>query len=168
MRLPARAAALASFVILASTPAIAAAPEARAKPAAVARSAASSPAATASAAASASAAAIPIEFDGTLESGRTYVAEVAWDNNALHIWRPVKDVKVPRQHAWSIDWTNLAQFTSLKSPATRAKPQRFHFRVTGVDVSSGSPAMAWTTIYHCEVLAVDGVAGPPAAATRRK
>ncbi len=166
MRSVLRAACIALAAILAVTQAIAAAPGAKAVSAAASRSAVSS-AATASAPAAAAAAA-PVEFEGTLESGRTYVAEVAWDNNALHIWRPLKDVKVPRQHAWTIDWTNLARFPALKTPATRAKPQRFHFRVTGVDVSSGSPAMPWTTIYHCEVLAVDGVAGPPATSTRRR
>ena len=160
-----RAACIALVAILGGTQAIAAAPGAKKVSAAASGSVASSAAATASAPAAATA---PVEFEGTLESGRTYVAEVAWDNNALHIWRPLKDVKVPRQHAWTIDWTNLAKFAALKTPATRAKPQRFHFRVTGVDVSSGSPAMPWTTIYHCEVLAVDGVAGPPATSTRRR
>ena len=124
-----------------------------------------------SAAVAASAAATttaPVEFEGTLESGKTYVAEVAWDNNALHIWRPLRDVKVPRQHAWTIDWANLARFPALKTPAARAKPQRFRFTVTGVDVSSGSPTNPWTTIYHCDVLAVETGAAPSAAAPKRK
>ncbi|MEP7141190.1 MAG: hypothetical protein ABI745_16260 [Caldimonas sp.] len=113
-------------------------------------------------------AAAPVEFEGTLEAGKTYVAEVAWDNNALHIWRPIVDVKVPRQHAWTIDWTNLARFPALKTNAARARPQRFRFTVAGVDVSSGSPMIPWTTIYHCDVIAVEALAAPPAAAPKRK
>jgi hypothetical protein len=110
----------------------------------------------------------PIEFSGALESGKTYVAEVAFDNNALHIWRPIKDVQVPRQHTWTIDWTNLAKFPALKTTPARGKPQRFQFRVTGVDVSSGSPTIPWNTIYHCEVLGVEAVAGAPAPGAKRK
>ena len=110
----------------------------------------------------------PVEFIGVLESGKIYVAEVAFDDNALHIWRPIKDVHVPRQHAWTIDWINLAKFPALKTTATRARPQRFQFRVTGVDVSSGSPMIPWNTIYHCEVLGVEPVAGAPAPGAKRK
>ncbi len=112
--------------------------------------------------------AAPIEFAGTLESGKTYVAEVFFDNNALHIWRPAKDVQVPRNHAWTIDWTNLVKFPALKSAATRARPQRFQFKVAGVDVSSGSPMIPWTTVYRCEIIAFEPVAGAAAAAIRRK
>ncbi len=148
MRGVARAAVLTAFAIFAAAHAVGAAP------------AASATAATAVAA--------PIEFEGTLESGKTYVGEVAFDNNALHIWRPVKDVKVPRQQAWTIDWSNLAKFPTLKTPATRARLQRFQFKVTGVDVSSGSPMIPWATVYHCEVLAVEPVAGAPAPAAKRK
>ena len=116
----------------------------------------------------AAATAAPVEFEGTLESGKTYVAEVAWDNNALHIWRPLLDVKVPRQHAWTIDWAHLDRFPVLKTAAARTRPQRFRFTVTGVDVSSGSPTNPWTTIYHCDVLAVETGAPPSATAPKRK
>jgi hypothetical protein len=114
------------------------------------------------------AAAAPIEFIGTLESGKTYVAEVFFDNNALHIWRPAKDVQVPRQNAWIIDWMNLAKFPALKTAATRSRPQRFQFKVESVDVSSGSPALPWTTVYHCAVLAVEPASGTPAPPARGK
>lgn len=51
----------------------------------------------------------------------------------------VKDVKVTRQHAWTIDRTGFAKFPTLKTAATRARAQRFQFEVNGVDGSSGSP-----------------------------
>ena len=121
---------------------------------------------SAASAASAPFAAAPVEFDGTLESGRSYVGEFAWDGNALHVWRPVKDVKVPRDHAWNLDWTNLAKFPALQSAAVRARPQRFRWAVSSVDVSSGGPGMPWTTIYRCELLGVEPV--PGAAPARRK
>ena len=76
--------------------------------------------------------------------------------------------KVPRQHAWTIDWTNLARFPALKTAAARARPQRFRFTVTGVDVSSGSPMIPWTTIYRCEVLAVEGVVASAPVVPKRK
>jgi hypothetical protein len=112
--------------------------------------------------------AAPIEFEGTLESGKTYVAEVFFDHNALRIWRPVKELQVPRGHAWTITWDRLEKFPALKTPAARARPQRFRFRVEGVDLSSGSPALPWTTVYRCEVMAVEPIAGAPAPAPRRK
>ena len=164
----ARAAAWPALALIAATcsaMAFAAGPDAKASAAAAGRKAA--PAAS-SASDTASTPAAPVEFTGKLEAGKSFVAEVAFDNNALHIWRPVKDVQVPRQHAWTIDWTNLAAFPALKTQGTRAKPQRFQFKVTGVDVSSGSPTAPWTTIYRCELLAVEGVAGPAAPTARRK
>ena len=164
----ARAAAWSTLALIAATcsaMAFAAGPDPKASVAATGKRVA--PAAS-SASATASTPAAPVEFTGKLEPGKTYVAEVAFDNNALHIWRPVKDVQVPRQHAWTIDWTNLAAFPALKTQATRAKLQRFQFKVAGVDVSSGSPVVPWTTIYRCEVLAVEGVAGPAASTARRK
>jgi hypothetical protein len=161
----ARAAAWSALVFVAASltsEAFAAVPDAKASTAAAGRKGAPVAAPVASAFASAPTAAVaPIEFTGVLESGKTYVAEVAFDNNALHIWRPIKEVQVPRQHAWTIDWTNLAKFPALKTTATRARPQRFQFRVTGVDVSSGSPMIPWNTIYHCEVLGLEPVAGAP-------
>ena len=163
-----RAAIRAAVALVAATCSaivVAAAPDAKASAAAASKKAA--PAASA-ASATASTPTAPVEFTGKLEPGKTFVAEVAFDNNALHIWRPVKDVQVPRQHAWTIDWTNLAAFPALKTTAVRAKPQRFQFKVNGVDVSSGSPTVPWTTIYRCELLAVEGVAGPPAPAGKRK
>ena len=163
MRGAARAAALSTFVLVATASAFAAGPDARKSAPGAAPKAGASGASAAPATPSA-----PIEFAGTLESGKTYAAEVAFDNNALHIWRPVKDVQVPRQHAWTIDWMNLAKFPALKNPGTRAKPQRFQFKVTGVDVSSGSPMIPWTTVYHCELLAFEPVAGAPAPTVKRK
>ena len=164
MRSTSRAAALAMVAIFAGASTSVAAADTKA-----ASGAASKSASVASGAAQTAApASPPVEFEGTLESGRTYVADVAWDNNALHIWRPLKDVKVPSQHAWTIAWTNLAKFPALKTPATRARPQRFTFTVSGVDMSSGSPSMPWTTVYRCEVLAVDAVAVAVAPAAKRK
>jgi hypothetical protein len=116
----------------------------------------------------ASAAAAPIEFAGQFEVDRTYVAEVAYDANALHVWRPVKDVQVVANTGWTVEWVNIAQFPALATPATRAKVQRFRFKVLKADVSSGSLTMPWTTFYRCELLAVEPVAGPtPSPAKKR-
>ena len=104
----------------------------------------------------------PVEFSGLLEAGTTYVAEMAHDPRALRIWRPVKEVRVAKNVAWTIDWTNLDRFPQLKTAATQAKPQRFRFHVAKNDVVSGSPVMPWMSTYRCEILAVEpvAVAGP--------
>ena len=127
---------------------------------------ASAPARTTAAAAPAASAApapsAPVEFNGLLEAGTTYVAEMAYDPRALRIWRPVKEVRVAKNVAWTIDWTNLDRFPQLKTAATQAKPQRFRFTVIKNDVVSGSPVMPWMSTYRCEILAVEpvAVAGP--------
>jgi hypothetical protein len=115
------------------------------------REAASAPAA-AMAAASA-----PVEFNGLLEAGTTYVAEMAYDARALKTWRPVKEVRVAKNVAWTITWTNIDHFAQLKNPATQARPQRFRFRVVKNDVVSGSPVMPWMSTYRCEILAFEPV-----------
>ena len=129
-----------------------------------ARSASAPARATAAASETASA---PVEFTGLLEAGTTYIAEVAYDSRALRTWRPVKEVRVAKNVAWTIDWTNLDRFPQLKTAATQAKPQRFRFTVVKNDVVSGSPAMPWMSTYRCEILAVEPVAAarpstPPA------
>ena len=120
-------------------------------------------AAAAPAASAAPAAAFaPVEFNGLLEAGTTYVAEMAYDPRALRIWRPVKEVRVAKNVAWTIDWTNIDRFPQLKTVATQAKPQRFRFTVVKNDIVSGSPVMPWMSTYRCEILAVEpvAVAGP--------
>jgi len=167
MRNVAQFAALSAGVVVAAASAFAAGPDAKTSPPGAARKAVA-PGASAAASKPSAAMVVPLEFAGTLESGKTYVAEVFFDNNALHIWRPAKDVQVPRQHAWIIDWMNLAKFPALKTAATRSRPQRFQFKVEGVDVSSGSPMLPWTTVYHCAVLVVEPAPGAPAAPARGK
>ena len=88
------------------------------------------------------AASAPVEFIGLLEAGTTYVAEMAYDARALRTWRPVKEVRVAKNVAWTIDWTNIDRFPQLKTAATQAKPQRFRFTVVKNDVVSGSPVDA--------------------------
>jgi len=119
-------------------------------------------AAAPTASAAPAAASAPVEFNGLLEAGTTYVAEMAYDPRALRIWRPVKEVRVAKNVAWTIDWTNLDRFPQLKTAATQAKPQRFRFTVIKNDVVSGSPVMPWMSTYRCEILAVEpvAVAGP--------
>ena len=122
--------------------------------------------------AAASAAAAPVaavEFNGLLEAGTTYVAEMAYDPRALRIWRPVKEVSVAKNVAWTIDWINIDRFPHLKIAATQAKPQRFSFTVVKNDIVSGSPALPWMSTYRCEILAVEPVAAPgPAAPPAKK
>jgi hypothetical protein len=128
--------------------------------AAAAKAVAPSAAPPVAASAASAAPSAPIEFSGELEAGRTYGADLAYDANALHIWRPVKDVQVTKNSAWTIEWVNLAKFPALASASVRAKPQRFRFKVLKADVSSGAPDMPWTIIYRCEILAVGPVAAP--------
>ena len=104
------------------------------------------------------AASAPVEFNGVLEAGTTYVAEMTYDTRALRIWRPVKEVRVAKNVAWTIEWANIDRFPQLKSAATQAKPQRFRFVVVKNDVVSGSPALPWMSTYRCEILAVEPVA----------
>ena len=113
-------------------------------------------------AASTAAASTPVEFNGLLEAGTTYLAEMTYDTRALRTWRPVKEVRVAKNVAWTIVWTNIDRFPQLKTAATQAKPQRFRFTVIKNDVVSGSPVMPWMSTYHCEILAVEpvAVAGP--------
>ena len=136
----------------AATPARTASAPARGNAAAAAPAASAAPA-TASA---------PVEFNGLLEAGTTYVAEMAYDPRALRIWRPVKEVRVAKNVAWTIAWTNIDRFPQLKNAATQAKPQRFRFTVVKNDIVSGSPVMPWMSTYRCEILAVEpvAVAGP--------
>jgi hypothetical protein len=129
--------------------------------------------APASAAAPAAAASAPVEFMGIFEVGATYVGEMSYDTRALKIWRPVREVRVAKNVAWTIDWTNIDKFPQLKTPAVQAKPQRFRFRVVKNDVVSGSPALPWMSTYRCEILAVEPVAvvapaGPSKAAPKKR
>ena len=130
------------WVVMATAPSGAAAPKGEA---------ASAPPA-ASAAAQAAAA---IEFIGDFEPGRSYVGDFVYDANALRVWRPVKDVQLAPNSAWTIDWVNLAKFPALASAATRARPQRLRFKVLQVDVSSGHPTMPWTAVYRCTIEAIE-------------
>jgi hypothetical protein len=111
----------------------------------------------------ASAASAAVEFNGLLEAGTTYVAEMAYDSRALRTWRPVKEVRVAKNIAWTIDWTNIDRFPQLKTAATQAKPQRFRFTVVKNDIVSGSPAMPWMSTYRCEIHAVEPVAAAGAS-----
>jgi hypothetical protein len=111
----------------------------------------------------ASAASAAVEFNGLLEAGTTYVAEMAYDSRALRTWRPVKEVRVAKNIAWTIDWTNIDRFPQLKTAATQARPQRFRFTVVKNDIVSGSPAMPWMSTYRCEILAVEPVAAAGAS-----
>jgi len=123
----------------------------------------------AAASAPSAAASAPTEFTGTLAAGVTYVAEVFYDTRALHIWRPVKDMKPGQDVAWTIAWTNLDKFPALKTSATQAKPQRFRFRVVKTDMLSGSPKLPWMVTYQCELLGYEPLpAAAPAQPGRRR
>ncbi|HEY4957707.1 MAG TPA: hypothetical protein VII31_07825 [Caldimonas sp.] len=122
----------------------------------------------AASAASAAPTSAPSEFAGHFEAGHVYVAEVAYDANALRVWRPVKEVQVAPNSAWTVEWTNIAQFPALASASARAKRQRFRFKVLKAAVSSGAPTLPWTYVYSCELIAVDGIGGPSAPAGKRR
>ena len=130
------------WVVMATAPSGAAAPRGEA--------ASASPAASAAAQAAAA-----IEFIGDFEPGRSYVGDFVYDADALRVWRPIKDVQLAPNSAWTIDWVNLAKFPALASAATRARPQRLRFKVLQVDVSSGHPTMPWTAVYRCAIEAIE-------------
>jgi hypothetical protein len=118
--------------------------------------------------ATSAAASAPAEFAGELAAGASYVGDFFYDANALRTWRPVKDVQVDKNSAWTIAWTNLAQFPALASATARAKPQQIRFTVLQVEVSSGAPTMPWSVVYRCEIQAVvKPVAPAPLAGKRR-
>ncbi len=135
-------------VVIATAPCAAAAPKSEAASAPLAPVAASRAASAASADAAS-------EFAGDFEPGRSYVGDFVYDPNALRIWRPVKEVHLAPNSAWTIDWVNLAKFPTLAGAATRARPQRLRFKVLQVDVSSGHPTMPWTAVYRCEIEAIE-------------
>jgi hypothetical protein len=129
--------------------------------AATAKAAAATPATATTAPSAASAVgagSAPVDFIGLLDTGTTYVGDMTYDAQALRTWRPVKPVHVPKNVAWTIDWTNIDKFPQLKSAAGQAKPQRFRFKVVKNDVVSGSPVMPWMSTYSCEILSVEPVA----------
>ena len=70
-----------------------------ATPARTASAPARAPAAAPAASGAPAAAWAPVEFNGLLEAGTTYVAEMAYDARALRIWRPVKEVRVAKNVA---------------------------------------------------------------------
>jgi hypothetical protein len=136
-------------------------------PAGTAKPASAAPAAARASAPASAAAASAVEFTGTFDAGKTYVAEMFYDTRVLKTWRPVKEVQPGNNVAWTVSWTNLEQFPALKTAATQARPQRFRFRVTQSDIVSGSPKLPWMATYRCEVLAVEPVAAPPKQSSRR-
>jgi hypothetical protein len=158
-----------AVAVVAIVTASAATAQTRPAPAA-AKAASAAPATTASAASAPMAASAPVEFTGSLEPGTSYVADMTFDARALKTWRPVRDVIVGKNSAWTIDWLNLDRFAQLKSPAVRARPQRFQFRVVRADVSSGSPVLPWVSTYRCEIVSVEPVAaaGPTQPAAKKR
>jgi hypothetical protein len=138
--------------LLAFTVAAWSAPAARPSPSSAPAAATTRPPAAPAPAPGASAA---TEFSGPIVTGGTYVADMFYDARVLHVWRPLRDVQPGRDVAWTIAWTNLDQFPTLKTAATQAKPQRFRFRVVKTDLVSGSPKLPWMATYRCEILAVE-------------
>ncbi len=159
----ARAIVLSAAAVVAAASAFAATPEAKKTPPVAARKGG---AAGASAAASSAAPAVPVEFEGSLEPGQTYVGDVQYDAYAMRNWRPMHNVKVGSKTAWAIEWVGIEKYPALKTEGARAKPQRFRFRVLTAATSSGSTTQPWMTLYRCEVLAVEAAPRPSAPAPK--
>ena len=161
----ARAIVLSTAAVVAAASALAAAPDAKKSPPVAARKAG---AAGASAAASSSSAAPapPVEFEGILEPGQTYLGDVQYDAYAMRNWRPLQNIKVGSKTAWAIEWIGLEKYPALKTEGARAKPQRFRFRVLTAATSSGSTTQPWMTLFRCEVLAVEAAPRPSAPAPK--
>jgi hypothetical protein len=89
-----------------------------------------------------------IDFAGELQSGRSYRAEVEYDDS-LKMWRTVVPVKLPFHHAGTIVWDNLSDFDELKNAPPGAR-SFFVFKVKSKRVVNMTNNR-WDTTYDCQI-----------------
>lgn len=90
-----------------------------------------------------------IDFAGGLERGRSYRAEVVYDEG-LKRWRTAIPIKLPFHHAGSIEWENLSEFDELTGAQPTAR-SIFVFKVVSKRVVNVG-GNRWNTTYVCRII----------------
>jgi len=91
-------------------------------------------------------------YDGNVEKGRLYRAEVACKGDD-DLW-PIIPPRLPMHYAWRFEWTNLKKFPELKKATGGACRKRIVFRV----LSQRSMRMTderWNMTITCEIVRVE-------------
>lgn len=95
-----------------------------------------------------------VEYDGTLEEGKTYRVEVIPGDEA-NVWKPKIDMKLPEGEYVQIDWTNAGSFAGY---ADLEKPGRYFFTfevVSSFIIQGGGRRHFRKTTYNCRILSVE-------------
>lgn len=95
----------------------------------------------------------PVEFDGLIQKGPTYRAEISYDKELG--WRTVVKLRVPYHHAARIEWVNLNEYPALDKPAGDARRQRIVFEMESREVVKAPGQERWNTTYRCRIIAVE-------------
>jgi hypothetical protein len=95
----------------------------------------------------------PAEFEGWLEEGSTYQADVTCDE--VEKWRTVVPFRIPFHHAVRIEWTNLSEFPQLNKAKNDDCQRRLVFKVVRRKTTKVSGQERWNTTYECRIIAVE-------------
>lgn len=90
-----------------------------------------------------------IEFTGDLEPGKTYLAEIKF-NEYFNEWQTAKRLKLPYHHAGRIEWSNLNKFYTLRNPKAEACCW-IEFKIVSKKVYQAAKNR-WNTIYKAKIL----------------
>ena len=95
----------------------------------------------------------PVEFDGLIQKGPTYRAQISYDKEQG--WRTVVKLRLPYHHAARIEWINLSEYPILEKPVEHARRQRILFIMESREVVKVPGQERWNTTYRCRVIAVE-------------
>lgn len=95
----------------------------------------------------------PVEFEGWLEKGVTYLTLVACDQEQE--WRTVVPLRAPFHHAARIEWDNLSEFPQLNKAKGANCQRRIVFKVFARETVKVAGQDRWKTTYHCHIMAVE-------------
>lgn len=95
------------------------------------------------------------EYDGELNVGETYRADVEYRENE---WRLVKALKLPMHHAYRVEW--LISDGSARFPAAAAAAARtgddcrrsFEFKILSREITAVVPNKRWNTVFKAAVV----------------
>lgn len=94
----------------------------------------------------------PVEFDGLIQKGPTYRAQISYDKNQG--WRTVVKLRVPYHHAARIEWVNLNEYPEIDKPSEDTRRQRVLFDLVSREVVKVPGQDRWNTTYRCRIVAV--------------